>query len=113
MKRNGIISIILKNKNVNFYTKLLIFLYYKNQNSDYLITNEVICKYLKLDNNVYNKKRISLTLKQLELDKIIKIKIKMRRRHFKWLINEENYEKMFENKNIFIPDYDWLNDTLF
>lgn len=113
MKKNGIISILLKNKNVDLYTKMIIFLYYKNQNCDYLITTELICKYLKLDNTHYNARKIYLTLKQLEIDKIIKIKIKMRRRYFKWLINEENYEKMFENKNIFIPDYDWLNDTLF
>ena len=111
MKKNSIISILLKNQNVNFYTKLLIFLYYKNQNSDYLITNELICKYLKIDNSFYNKKKIRLTLKQMEVDKIIKIKIKMRRRYFKWLINDD-IDKLFTNKNIFIPDYDWLNDII-
>ena len=109
MKKNSIISILLSDKNVNLYTKLLIFLYYKNQNSDYLITTELICKYLKLDKTIYNRKKIEFTLKELEKNKIIKIKIRNRRRFFKWLIYND-VDKLFTNKNIFIPEYDWLND---
>lgn len=111
MKKNSIISILLKDKNVNLYTKLLIFLYYKNQNEDYLITNELICKYLKLDNTFYNKKKIYFTLKELEQNNIIKVKIRKRRRTFIWKVDND-IDKLFTNKNIFIPDYDWLNELL-
>lgn len=110
MKANSIISILLNDKNVNLYTKLLIFLYYRQKNNDFLISDNIICKYLKIDNNKNNRVKIYRTLKQIEKEKIIKLKIKLRRRYFKWNIKQDNEEKI--KKLIDIPDFNWLESAL-
>lgn len=111
MRNNSIISILLRNKNVNICAKLIIFLYYRHKNNDYLITDSIIFKYLKLENNTKNKKLISRCLHKLEEDKIIKTKIKLRRRYFKWLIKND-FEKDFDKKIVDIPDFNWLESAL-
>lgn len=111
MRNNSIISILLNNHNVNIYSKLLIFLYYRHKNNDYLIPDTIICKYLKLENNKTNQIKIYRTLKQMEKDKIIQIKIKLRRRYFKWLIKQD-FDKDFNKKIMEIPDFNWLESAL-
>lgn len=106
MVKNGIISIILDNKNVNFYTKLLIFLYYKNKNNTYNISDSEICKRLKLNINS-DRKKIYKTLCKLEEDKVIKINIVNRKRYFKWLIEEQKENNTIELLKI-LENYNWL-----
>lgn len=105
MSKNSIISILLNNENVNFYTKLLIFLYYKNKNKSYKISDSEICKRLKLD-IVKDRKKIYTTLCKIEKDKIIKLKIVGRQRFFEWLILEKE-ENDFELFRI-LENYNWL-----
>lgn len=111
MKGSSIISLLLKDKNVDLYTKIFIFLYYKHKNCDYLITDLLIIKYLKLEDTKNNRRKIIYCLQKMEKDKIIKIKIKLRRRYFKWLL-ENDFEKDFDKKNIMIPEFNWLEDAL-
>lgn len=111
MKGSSIISLLLKDENVNLYTKIFIFLYYKHKNCDYLITDLIIIKYLKLENTKNNRRKILICLKKMEKNKIIKIKIKLRRRFFKWTL-ENDIDQELERKNIIIPEFNWLEDAL-
>lgn len=109
MKKNSIISIILNDKNVNLYTKLLIFLYYKRRDNKLDISDKNICKYLKLDIKK-DKKALYKALKELEKNNIIKLELKKQRRFFEWLIEEDNtppnnIHELLDN----LVQYDWLN----
>lgn len=106
MKKNSIISIILHSKNVNLYCKILIFLYYRNKNDDFLISDNIICKYLNIPFTKYYKKKIAKCLQKMEEEKIIKIKIKQRRRFYKWNLNQE-----IDYNDIIIPDFNWLESA--
>lgn len=105
MKSKSIISIILSNKRVNIYTKLLIFLYYRNKDKKNDISDKTIKKYLKID-NINN---ITRYLKQLEEDKIIKIQNIKQKRYFIWLIEEVSNSKYSELIEL-LNNYDWLNE---
>lgn len=105
MKSRSIISIILSNKRVNIYTKLLIFLYYRNKDKKNDISDKTIKKYLKID-NINN---ITRYLKQLEEDKIIKIQNIKQKRYFIWLIEEVSTSKYSELIEL-LNNYDWLNE---
>lgn len=109
MEKNSIISILLHNKNVNLYTKLLIFLFYKNKNKSYNISDLEICKRLNLDINK-DRKRIYLILTKIEKDNIIKIKIQHQKRFFKWLLNDEKETNENTNQLIdLLEQYNWLS----
>lgn len=105
--KNGIISIILHNNNVNLYTKMLIFLFYKNKNKSYNISDQEICKRLNLELKK-DRKRIYKTLCKIEKDKIIKINILHRKRFFKWLIETEKEEINNNDLLELLEKYNWL-----
>lgn len=100
--KNNIIKILLKNKRVNSYTKLLITLNTLNYYEDYYIPNKKLMNMLKI-----HKKNIISLLKQLEEDKIIKLFYKGRKRYFVFLENEKE-EKKKETPSLY--DYNWLED---
>ena len=60
--------ILLENKRVNHYTKLLIMLNTYNHFKDYYIPNKKLTRILKIENN-----RVRGLLKQLQDDNIIKL----------------------------------------
>lgn len=104
MNKKSIISLLLNDKNVNLYTKILIFIFYKNKSNNCKISDNDIIKYLKLNKN--DKKKIYRVLKEMENNKIIKINLINQRRTFTWLVEEEEEKK----KIIEIPEIDWLNN---
>lgn len=108
MSKNSIISIILHNNNVNLYTKILIFLFYKNKSKSYNISDNEICKRLNLSLHK-DRKKIYKILCKLEEDKIIKVNILHRKRFFKWLIYEEE-EKANNSEELLhlLENYNWL-----
>lgn len=111
-EKGNIINLILKNKRVNNYTKLMILLNTLNYYEDYYIPNRKLMNLLKV-----NKKNIIRLLHQLEDDKIIKIFYKSKKRFFIFIgfnneISEKNEIKsdhLEVRNNIF--DYDWLNEN--
>ncbi len=112
-KKENIINILLKNKRVNNYTKLLIYLSRLNYYKDDYIPNKKLMNML----NINKQNLIRRLLKQLEDDKIIKIFYKGRKRYFKYIINTvediediNDEENINNNRRIELFDYDWLND---
>lgn len=103
-KDNNIIKILLNNKRVNNYTKLLIILNTLDFYKDYYIPNKKLMNMLGI-----NKKNTIRLLKQLENDNVIKIFYKGRKRYFTFIANSCKEEKE-EIKKDDIFDYDWLND---
>ena len=97
-------ELLLKNNNVNYYTKMIILLNTLNFYEDYYIPNKKLMKMLKID-----KKNTIRILKQLEKDKIIYLIYKGRKRFFSFRINtkEENFNK------VDLYDYNWLDDPNF
>ena len=111
-KRQSIIKLILDNKRVNNYTKMLIILNTLDYYNDYYIPNKKLMNMLGI-----NKNRVIVLLHQLEEDGLIKITYKGRKRNFIFLgyVNQfiddlENNEKKEEEKYKDIFDYDWLNE---
>lgn len=104
-ENNNIIKIILNNKRVNNYTKLLIILNTLNFYEDYYIPNKKLMNMLGI-----NKNRVIVLIKQLENDNIIKIFYKGRKRYFTFIASSKEQQKEIERKKIDPFDYDWLND---
>lgn len=104
--KTHITKILLNNRRVNNYTKLMIILSRLNYYEDYYIPNSKLMKML-----VIHKKNLIVLLKQLEEDKIIAIFYRGRKRFFTFIKNgyEEEKEYVFEEKKELF-DYDWLNN---
>lgn len=104
-------KILLNNKHVNHYTKLLIHLSRWNYYEDYYIPNKKIMNILGI-----NKKRTIGLLKQLEEDHVIAIFYKKRKRFFTLLNFNKSEENEFQNmedekkeaNEIF--NYNWLEE---
>ena len=101
MNDENIYKVLLTNKRVNNYTKLLIILNNLNYYKDYYIPNKKLKNQLKIDY-----KNIRTLLHQLEDDNIIKIGYKGKKRYFKFLTKNEKEKK----DHIKLFKYDWLND---
>ena len=86
-KKDDIFNILLDNKNVNYYTKLLILLSRYSYYYDYYIPNKKIMNTLHISDN--NVRRLINKAKE---DNIIKVYYKGNRRYFKF-INKEEEEK--------------------
>ena len=96
--KSNLYRILLENKRVNHYTKLLIMLNTYNHFKDYYIPNKKLTRILKID-----KKNLIVLLHQLQDDNIIKLYYVGKKRYFKFNLEEEK-----KNNDIF--HYDWLND---
>lgn len=107
--KDSIISILLKDSNVNLYTKLLIFLFYKAKNDSFNISDREICKRLKLDIKKH-RKLIYKTLKKIEKNKTIKIYILHRKRFFKFNKIEEEKPDINNQLNELLENFNWLEN---
>lgn len=96
--KSNLYRILLENKRVNHYTKLLIMLNTYNHFKDYYIPNKKLTRILKIENN-----RVRGLLKQLQDDNIIKLYYVGKKRYFKFNLEEEK-----KTNDIF--HYDWLED---
>lgn len=109
MSKNNIIKIVLNNKRVNNYTKLMIMLNTLDYFEDYYIPNKKLMNMLGTEKN-----KIRGLLHQLEEDEIIKVFYKKRKRYFTFIarVKEKEEQKEVENNNNHnnLFDYDWLND---
>lgn len=111
-KSNSIYKILLQNKRVNNYTKLLMLLNSLDYYEDYYIPNKKIMNILKI-----HKKNTIKLLHQLEEDKMIHIFYKNRKRFFSFIaeVKESNVDvdkikESEEYKEVF--SYDWLSDFI-
>ena len=111
-KSNSIYKILLQNKRINNYTKLLLLLNTLDYYEDYYIPNKKIMNILKI-----NKNRVIVLLHQLEEDKMIHIFYKNRKRFFSFIaeVKESNVDvgkikESEEYKEVF--SYDWLSDFM-
>ena len=105
----NIIKVLLKNKKVNNYTKMLILLNTLNYYEDYYIPNKKLMNQLGI-----TKAYVIRLLKKLENDNVIKIFYKGRKKYFTFLLknnDEEKEERPVNNNDLF--DYDWLNEEWF
>ena len=104
--KGNLFKILLKNKRVNNYTKLLILLNTLNFYEDYHIPNKKLMNMLKI-----NKNRVIVLLHQLEEDRIIKVFYKNRKRYFTFIATDDSEEKIEERTNYNeLYDYNWLED---
>lgn len=103
-KENSLNKILLKDDNVNYYTKLLILLYIWDYYEDYYIPNRKIMNTLKISKN--NVKRL---LHQLYDNKVIHIFYKGRKRYFTFIAKKDiDIKQNDTNKDLF--DYNWLDE---
>lgn len=103
-KRN-IYKILQKDKNVNNYTKLLLYLNIIDYYGDNYIPNRKLMNSLKV-----NKNRTIVLLHQLEKNKVITLFYKGRKRYFTFIANEDikdDQPVIIEKEN---DDYNWLDD---
>lgn len=103
--KNNIIKILLENKKVNNYTKLLIILNTLDFYEDYYIPNKKLMNMLGL-----TKYWVIQLLKQLKEDNIISIFYKGRKRYFTFIANKSKDEKEEIKPFVNIFDYNWLED---
>lgn len=96
--KSNLYHILLENKRVNHYTKLLIMLNTYNHFKDYYIPNKKLTRILKIENN-----RVRGLLKQLQDDNIIKLYYIGKKRYFRFLTKDKK-------ENIEIFDYNWLEE---
>ncbi len=105
----SIVKVLLENKRVNNYTKMLITLSRLDYYKDNYIPNKKLMNILKI-----NKNRVIVILKQLVEDNVIIVYHKGKKRYFKYIINEEKIninDDIVDNKRrLDLFDYDWLND---
>lgn len=102
----NISQVLMKNKHVNNYTKLLIILSQLHFYEDYYIPNSKLVKMLNV-----NKKRVIVLLKQLRDDNVIAIFYKGRKRFFTFLEIQKKEEKKIDSVQTDIFDYDWLKES--
>ena len=99
----NIIKILLANKKVNNYTKLMIYLNTLDYYEDYYIPNKKLMNILGI-----RKHRLIGLLHQLENDNIISIRYKGRKRYFMFIKNNEDKEEISANNDVF--NYNWLEE---
>ena len=92
-------TILLNDKKVNNYTRMMIFLYMMDYYEDYYIPNRKLMNKLNI-----NKKRTIVALHQLEDNNVIKVFYKGRKRYFTFIANIK------KESNIYIDDYNWLEE---
>lgn len=98
-----IFDILMKDNNVNNYTKMLILLNRLNYYSDNYIPNKKLMKILKID----DKKSIRRLIDKLKKNKIIYVYYIGKKRYFKFINKKMNDDKM-EYTSLY--DYNWLEE---
>lgn len=98
-----IFDILMKDNNVNNYTKMLILLNRLNYYSDNYIPNKKLMKILKID----DKKSIRRLIDKLKKNKIIYVYYINKKRYFKFINKKLNDDKM-EYTSLY--DYNWLEE---
>lgn len=98
-----IFDILMKDNNVNNYTKMLILLNRLNYYSDNYIPNKKLMKILKID----DKKSIRRLIDKLKKNKIIYVYYIGKKRYFKFINKKMNEDKM-EYTSLY--DYNWLEE---
>lgn len=97
-----IFDILMKDNNVNNYTKMLILLNRLNYYSDNYIPNKKLMKILKI-----NKPNVIRILGLLKKNKIIYVYYINKKRYFKFINKKLNDDKM-EYTSLY--DYNWLDE---
>ncbi len=97
-----IFDILMKDNNVNNYTKMLILLNRLNYYSDNYIPNKKLMKILKI-----NKPNVIRILGLLKKNKIIYVYYIGKKRYFKFINKKINEDKM-EYTSLY--DYNWLEE---
>lgn len=97
-----IFDILMKDNNVNNYTKMLILLNRLNYYSDNYIPNKKLMKILKI-----NKPNVIRILGLLKKNKIIYVYYIGKKRYFKFINKKMNDDKM-EYTSLY--DYNWLEE---
>lgn len=97
-----IFDILMKDNNVNNYTKMLILLNRLNYYSDNYIPNVKLMKMLGI-----NKKNTIRIINKLKEEKIIYVYYIGKKRYFKFINKKINEDKM-EYTNLY--DYNWLEE---
>lgn len=97
-----IFDILMKDNNVNNYTKMLILLNRLNYYSDNYIPNKKLMKILKI-----NKPNVIRILGLLKKNKIIYVYYINKKRYFKFINKKLNDDKM-EYTSLY--DYNWLEE---
>lgn len=97
-----IFDILIKDNNVNNYTKMLILLNRLNYYSDNYIPNKKLMKILKI-----NKPNVIRILGLLKKNKIIYVYYIGKKRYFKFINKKLNDDKM-EYTSLY--DYNWLEE---
>lgn len=104
-KKISLNKLLLREKNICCYTKLLIILYQLDYFNDHYIPNKKLENILKSD---FKKRNIIYTLNKIKDDEIITIFYRGKKRYF-------SFNNLYENEpdNNEIPDlnYDWLNEN--
>lgn len=95
-----IFEILMKDENVNYYTKMLILLNRLNYYSDNYIPNVKLMKMLGI-----NKKNTIRIITKLKKNKIIYVYYIGKKRYFKFINKKINEDKM-EYTSLY--DYNWL-----
>lgn len=98
--KNNLFKILLNDKNVNNYTKALIIILQMNYFDKIYIPNKLLMN--KLNINKYNASRL---IKQLENNKVIRVRYYENKRYITIVDNPEY------NKNLdYFDNYDWLSE---
>ena len=101
--KNDLFSILLDDKNVNYYTKMLIMLNRLDYYQEYYIPNKKLMKMLGI-----HKKNVIQILNKLEENNVIKLHYKKSKRYFDFVkIQNRKHEDL---KNIQLYDYNWLEE---
>lgn len=100
---NNILNTLMKNKKVNGYTKMIILLSRLDYYKDYYIPNKKLMNILGI-----KKRNIIYIINQLEIDNVIKLNYKGRKRYFKFINEEEEKEKNVVPVELY--DYNWLEE---
>lgn len=110
MYQNNLYKILLNDKKVNSYTKILIILNMLAYNQDYYIPNKKILNICKKNNIKINSIRgLNIIIKELQNSKIINLFYKGNKRYFN-LNYYNNIKKNTTRKLTTDDDYDWLGD---
>lgn len=100
--KNNLFNLLMNDKNVNNYTKALIIISQMNYFDKIYIPNKLLMN--KLNINKYNASRL---IKQLENNKVIKVRYYENKRYVK-IIDKPEYNKNLDYFNNSV--YDWLSE---
>lgn len=104
--KNDLFSILLSDKNVNYYTKMLIILNRLDYYQEYYIPNKKLMKMLGI-----NKPNTIRILGKLEENNIIKLHYKNSKRYFDFVRKTNTTNIKEDIKNIQLYDYNWLEEN--